>query len=125
MKLKNGTLYKALKGAIGERAGTEFYGFMKVFDEIPNPEDILLRGLNKVPEEHSQLYALTGALVGVVRKNPTKVDRFIEYSMKLPKEFSVLMLKDAIKTEVSGKIIASKEYDKWVTEHYKDMIDTE
>jgi hypothetical protein len=119
--LDNGTLYEAIKGTVGEGAGTEFYGFLKIYKDLPNPEDILLRNKNTIPQESNVMYALCSALINCVREHTDKLDRLINYSLKIQKEFSVVLVKDLLKTELKDSVLTSKAFDAWVQEN-KDII---
>ena len=120
--LTNGTLYEAIKGAIGEGAGTEFYGFMKIYRDLPNPKDILQKGKDIIPKESNITYALISALINEVRENSKYVDRLIEYSLKIEKEFSVVLIKDLLKTELKNKVISSDKFNLWAKENEKVII---
>lgn len=121
LNLNNGVQYEAIKGCIGEGAGTEFYSFMKIYKDLPNPNDILFKGKDIVPTETSQLYAICSALIGIVQNNKDKIERLIEYSMQLEKEFSVLLIKDLLKTKLKNNVVKAKNFNKWVDEN-KDVI---
>jgi len=119
--LHNGTLYEVIKGAIGEGVGTEFYGFLKIYRDLPNPNDILEHNKNIVPEESNVMYALVSALINTVREKKEYLDRLIEYTYKIPKEFAVLLMKDILKTDLQTDVLNSKVFDKWTKDH-KEII---
>jgi hypothetical protein len=119
--LTNGTLFEAIKGAVGEGAGNEFYGFLKIHRDLPKPEDILMKGKNIVPEQSNIMYALVSALINCVREHKDKVNRLVEYSMKIQKEFSVVLLKDLLKTELKDNVMNCKAFDEYVKVN-RDLI---
>lgn len=119
--LENGTLFEALKGVLGEGIAVEFYGFLKIYRDLPNPDDILIKGKDIVPTESNILYALVSALINGVRQNKTLLDRLIKYSLKIPKEFSVVMVKDLLKTDLKDDVMKSKTFDLWIQKN-KDVI---
>ncbi len=119
--LENGTLFEALKGAIGEGAGIEYFGWLKIYRDLPKPEDILLKGKDIVPEESNIMYALVSALINCVREHQDKIDRLIKYSLKIQKEFAVVLIKDLLKTDMQEKVMASKALDIWVAQN-KEVI---
>lgn len=109
--ISNGMLYECLKGAVGEGAGTEIYGFLKIYKDLPNPLEILKDGKNIIPAQPDVMYALVSAIINEVRQNTSFVDRMIDYSMKLQKEFSILLMKDALSlNEIKNKIILSPKW---------------
>jgi len=67
------------------------------------------------------MYALVSALINETREKKEYLDRLIEYSYKIPKEFSVLLMKDILKTELQNDLLNSKAFDKWTKDH-KEII---
>lgn len=114
--LNNGVLYEAIKGTIGEAVGTEFYGFYKIYGTLPDPKEILA-GKDIVPKDNNVIYALVSALINEVRSDPDKLNRLIKYSLKLPKEFSVVLIKDLYKTELRNNLITSTAFNSWLEEN--------
>jgi len=110
---------KAIAGAVGAGAATEFIAYRRVFAELPNIDDILVRGKDIVPERTDVLYALITTLVAK-SKTTEHFDRVLSWSMKIPADFAVL----------TGKMLAMKDrsmvsqapsYPVWASE-YKDVI---
>ena len=88
--------YECFCGAVGEGAAAEFTGFLKIFRKLPNPDAVLLNPDSaQVPEDPATLYALSGALAH--RASESNFDRLVRYLERLPKEFSVLTVSQAIK----------------------------
>jgi hypothetical protein len=121
MGLENGTLYEALKGTIGEGAGSEFYGYMKIYKDLPKPADILEKGKDILPKDSNIAYALVSALINHVLEKKEYIHRLIQYSLKLQKEFSVVLVKDLLKTELKNETVSSPSFDSWVKEN-KDVV---
>ncbi len=87
--------YELLAGAVGEGTATELLGFLRIFRSLPSPEAILMNPEGAaVPEDPAALYALCGALAK--KANENTFGRLVTYAKKLPAEFSVLMVRDAI-----------------------------
>ena len=119
--LDNSVLLEGIKGAIGDAVGTEFYGFMKIYKDLPNPKDILEHKKNIVPEESNIMYALVSALINEVRQKNEYMTRLVEYSYKIPKEFSVLMMKDILKTDLQKVLVDNKAFEQW-TKDNKEIV---
>ena len=119
--LANGALFEAIKGTVGEGAGNEFYAFLKIHKDLPKPEDILLKGKDIVPKESNIMYALCSALINCVREHKDKIGRLVEYSMKIEKEFSVVLIKDLLKTDMKDKVLSAKAFNEWVRVN-KDIV---
>jgi len=89
-------------GAIGEAVGREFVGYCKIFQEIPTIKDLISKPLTcTVPEEPSTLYAITG-LIGEYLSNTNAIS-LITYIERLPIEFQLITLRNAIKRDSSLK----------------------
>ena len=113
--LDNGTLHEAINGTIGEGIGNEFTGYLKVYKDLPDPKEILLEGKNIVPKEPNVMYALCASLVYLVLEHQDKIDRLINYSMGIGKDFSVAMIQDMLKTKMRDKMVhSSAAFTKWI-----------
>lgn len=122
LELNNGTLFEAIKGTIGEGPGIEFYGFLKIHKDLPKPEDILLKGKDIVPKESNVMYALCSALINCVREHKDRINRLVEYSMKIDKEFSVVLIKDMLRTDMREKVMSCTEFDVWVKANKEILV---
>lgn len=98
------------QGTVGAIAATEFMGFLKVWRELPKVEDILTNpSTTPVPEEPATLYALSEAL-GSKAKVDT-IASMIEYSNRMPVEFSVLLMRCAVCND--EKIVHTQAFNEW------------
>jgi hypothetical protein len=87
--------FPVFKGDVGEGAAAEFIGFMKICRQLPNPDVILLNPKKaKVPEDPATLYALCGSLAH--RASPDNFGRILSYIERMPPEFTVLFVRDAL-----------------------------
>ena len=112
--LDNGILAEAVKGTIGQGEGLEFMGYWKLYKSLPDPKDILLKGKDIIPKEGNVMFALCASLVHLVRDHQDKINRLVEYSMKVEKEFSVVLIKDMLKTDMKDKLMSCKAFDEYV-----------
>ena len=120
--LENSTLFEVIKGAVGEGAGTEFYGYLKIYRDLPKPEDILLKGKDIVPKESNVMYALCSALIQCVREHKDKINRLVEYSMKIEKEFSVVLVKDMLRTDMRDNVMSCEAFDEFCKVNEKILM---
>lgn len=89
-------------GTIGEAEGRQFYGYCQIFQEIPTIKDLISKPLTcTVPEEPSTLYAITG-LIGEYLSNTNAIS-LMAYIERLPIEFQLITLRNAIKRDSSLK----------------------
>ena len=83
-------------GAIGEDLAASFLGFMAVADDLPNLDAILDGSCLDVPTDASALHILTAALsMRITQSTSTKkLNNLVNYSLKLPGEFAVMIVQD-------------------------------
>lgn len=87
--------FETFKGDVGEGAAAEFIAFLKVFRKLPSPDAILLDPKKTpVPEDPATLYALCGSLAA--KASPDNLGRLMIYIKRMPPEFGVLFIRDAI-----------------------------
>lgn len=87
-----------VSGIVGESPAAEFDGFARIFQELPSIGTILANpGGAPVPNALGVLYALSAALS---RKADVKnFAAVVEYSARMPREFAILTVVDAVKRE--------------------------
>lgn len=102
-------------GTVGYGAGVEYMAFLKHFHNLPNVDDILEGKSEFVSDEASILYALTSALIQKFDGSMTQSTHLINYSKKLPVEFCVMLIKDALTKHES--ISQANEFESWVEEY--------
>jgi len=102
--------FEFFKGDVGEAAAAEFCGFLKIFRELPSPDAILISpATTAVPTGSSVLYAIAGALAA--RTTGDNFDRVMTYVSRMPKEFSVLFIREAIRR--NKDLQTTTEFIKW------------
>lgn len=112
--MPKGLEYELTGGAAGEGFAAEFIGFLNIYKELPdiptliqNPEQA------PVPTEPSLLFAICGALVHKAeRKNFANI---LRYANRIPAEFQVLLMKDAIKRNKA--LSSTPEFSAWAVKH--------
>jgi len=110
---------ETLSGSVGQGAATEFCAFLSIFRTLPNPDAVLMRpDTADVPTDPATLYALTGALAR--KSSATTIDRICTYANRLPAEFSVLLVRDAINTD--PRVQNSKGYIDWTVKHQDVLV---
>jgi hypothetical protein len=106
----------ALGGVIGQETAAEFWAFRELSKTLPSVDEIL-GGKDIVPENPSILYALCGSLAGRAHENITRV---LRYSLLLPAEFAVLLIKDIHKNNHCD-IFSSPAWQEW-SETYNEIV---
>ncbi len=114
----NGIEYPLIAGAVGEGAAAEFMGFLKIARSIQSPDMILMSPDSAaIPEEAATLYAISTALARKATEG--NMDRVVTYANRLPDEFSVLLVKDALDRDPA--VANTRAYIEWVSEHHEVM----
>lgn len=87
--------YEILSGSVGESFATEFLAFVRVWQNLPSIDEILLNPDSvAVPTEPATRYALMGMLAH--NANDQNLTNIMRYLKRVPPEFSVLCAKDMI-----------------------------
>lgn len=104
------TNFEVLAGAAGKGFAAEFVGFLKVYQQLPSIDEIMLNPQKApVPENPSALYAIVAALVK--RFNKTAARACFTYAGRLPKEFEVCLVRDA--QRVNTDLRTTREFTEW------------
>jgi hypothetical protein len=82
-------------GALGYGPAAEFTSFLQVYRDLPDLDALLLApDETEIPKEPSVLYALCGAMSRKI--NAGNVNQAFRYMKRLPLEFQVVWLRDAL-----------------------------
>ena len=107
-------LHDLALGTVGMGAATEFMGFLEIWEKLPEVESILASpGSAPVPVEPAALYALAEALA--LTASPQTVDALTQYACRLPAEFSVLLMRDAVCHDPS--LAETSAFGCWAASH--------
>ena len=111
--------YECFKGAVGEGAAAEFVGFLRIFRKLPSPDAILLDPHGSaVPDDTATLYALAGALA--YKASNSNFDRVCQYAERMPAEFSVLMVTQAVRRDHA--LAHTAAFTRWSVAHANVML---
>ncbi len=107
-------LKDVISGAVGKESSDEFMNFCKIIDKLPNIQEIINGTLNEVPTNNSVLYGLCTGIVYSLKENSSieKVTNILDYSLNLPNEFSVMLIRDLQKENID--IESSTSWKSWV-----------
>ena len=104
--------FETFKGAVGEGAAAEFTSFLRIYRELPSPDAIMLDPSNHaMANKPVVLYALCGALA--TRATGDNFGRIMLYVSRMPAEFAVLFVKDAIRRK--PEIQSSQSFIQWAS----------
>jgi len=108
----------AVEGVVGKGAAAEYMGFVRLRNQLPSLKEILANPeTTRVPEEPGAKYAVSSGIARVVDKDTLGAG--VIYMRRLPKEFSVMMMTDAVRRDKSLR--ETKTYIDWVAEN-QDVI---
>jgi len=111
--------YELYSGIVGEGAAAEFMGYLKYYRDLPNLDALLMNpGAAKVPEEPATLYALSTGLA--TKATQDNMERVVKYALRLPAEFQVLLMKDAIARD--NDLTQTKPFNDWAIKNADVMF---
>lgn len=94
-KLPREIEHEVFQGTVGEGPAAEFVGYLDLLRKLPNPDAILMApDKAEVPTEAAVRYAICGAIA--YRAKAENMDRVIKYARRLPPEYAVLVMRDAL-----------------------------
>lgn len=103
-----------IAGLVGEGAAAEYTGFKRIYESLPDVNEIISSPeTSLVPEDPPVLYALVGALA--YRSTVDVFEKLRPFVDRIPPEFQVMYLLDAIKQE--PKIKKSKYFVSWAVKN--------
>ena len=106
-------------GAVGEGAGAEFAGFLKIFRNLPNPDVVLMNPKTaEVPSDPATLYALCGALSA--RASEANFERMVQYCGRMKPEFQVLAIRDSVKR--TPELAHMEAFTAWAIQNHSVLI---
>ena len=111
--------FSNIAGCVGEGAAAEYTGFKRIFENLPDIDGILMNPAKaNVPDDMPVLFALTGALAHRIDKD--NFDRAIEYINRMPPEFNVMCVTDAMK--LKPEIKQTKAFVQWAVKNSHVVI---
>jgi hypothetical protein len=109
-------LMDIISGAVGSESATAFMSFRKVMHKLPDIDKLLANEELEVEHDSQVLFALIAGIISNIKQNSTKekIDNALKFSLTLPKEFSVMLVKDMQQNKIN--VEASSVWDDWVEE---------
>ena len=95
---------------VGDAAAGEFIAFKSIYQDLPDIDDVIANPTTaKVPTSTSVIFAVIGALtVRVTKENFASI---VKYANRLPTEYGVLVMKDALAKDRT--LIQSQTFTDW------------
>jgi hypothetical protein len=106
--------YELYSGIVGEGCAAEFMGYLKYYRNLPNLDALLMNpDKAKVPDEPAVLYALSTGLAA--KATPDNMERVVKYALRMPPEFQVLLVKDAVMRD--SALTNTKSFNEWASKN--------
>jgi len=112
--LERTVLLESLSGAVGSEAATAFMAFRKVMERLPDIDAILRGEPVETADDQQLLFALVAGIVSRLRDagETAAVGHALRFSMTLPKEFSVMLVKDMQQNGIA--VEQAETWEAWV-----------
>ena len=111
--------YEVYGSTVGEGPAAEFIAYRKYASQMPNLDQLLLNPEKaSIPEEPATLYAVSTGLA--TKATPENFDRVVAYTDRLPAEFGIMCVKDAIARH--EKITVTKAFNEWAVRNASVII---
>jgi dynein-related subfamily AAA family protein len=117
--LSSGPMSKAVRfahfaGNLGEGRAVEFAGFVDMYEKLPSVDAILMSpDKAQVPAEPSLQYAVSAALAR--RSTDDNFGKVIKYMGRMPSEFGVMCVKDAV--DRNPGLQGTADFTQWAVQH--------
>jgi len=109
-------LMDIVSGAVGNESAIAFMSFRKVMNRLPDIDKLLNNEEVEVEHDSQVLFALIAGVISNIKANSTKkkIDNALKFSLTLPKEFSVMLVKDMQQNKIN--VEGSVMWEDWVEE---------
>lgn len=110
---------EAICGSIGNAVGTEFMGFLQVWQKMPRLDDILKNPkIYSIDHDPATMYAICGGLARKVTRD--NIGQIITYADRLTSEFGVFLVSSA--TRHKPDIQNTSAFVLWAKEHESTLV---
>ena len=113
-------VYSLIAGVIGTGLAIEFRTWAKVYDDLPDIEDIFDGKQPKLPTGTDAMYALCAAMTAYARDHRDDMRRIansVQYADRMPPDFSTVLFKDYmyIEPDYRKKLLQIPEFSAWLS----------
>lgn len=113
-------IYSLIAGVIGTGLAIEFRTWAKVYDDLPDIEDIFDGKQPKMPTGTDAMYALCAAMTAYARDHKDDMRRLansVQYADRMPPDFSTVLFKDYmyIEKDFRKKLLQIPEFSAWLS----------
>lgn len=113
-------MYAMIAGLVGTGMAVEFSSWTRVYENLPNIEDIFNGKFPPIPISTDVLYALTTSMTAYARDHKddmVKIDNSMRYAEKMPADFSTMLMKDYMYLEkgYQEKLMQMPSFSRWIS----------
>jgi hypothetical protein len=112
-----------ISACVGIDSAVEFEAFCKVFDSLPNVDDILKGCCREYPKTQDVLYALSASLITTVSSNRMQIgvnelDNLCSYASKFPTDFALAFFHDINHIPgIKEKLVRCEALNAWLVKN--------
>lgn len=113
-------MYSLIAGVIGTGLAIEFRTWSKVYEDLPDLEDIFEGKQPPLPTGTDAMYALCAAMTVYAREHKDDIRRIansVQYANCMPPDFSTVLFKDYmyIEKDFRAKLLNIPEFSQWLS----------
>jgi len=113
-------MYSMIAGLVGTGMAVEFQTWSRVYQRLPNIEDIFDGKEADIPTSPDALYALISSMTVYAREHKDdllRVSNSIAYALRLPPDFSVVLMQDymAIDRQYRDTLLTIPDFARWLS----------
>lgn len=113
-------MYSLIAGVIGTGLAIEFRTWSKVYEDLPDLEDIFEGKQPALPTGTDAMYALCAAMTAYAREHKDDIRRIansVQYANCMPPDFSTVLFKDYmyIEKDFRAKLLNIPEFSQWLS----------
>ncbi len=114
------SVYHLVAGTVGVGAAIELRSYCEIYGKLPSIDDIFSGKCIDMPKSADVLYALVSSMTEYARKckgNLTKIEHSIDYALRMPPDFSCILMKNYMYLEEGYKLKLMKipQFARWLT----------
>jgi hypothetical protein len=103
-------------GYVGKPAAVEYLAYRRLFKNLPNIDAIIMNpDTAAVPAQIDVMYAVSAALAA--RAAPSNFGRILTYLKRLPREFQVFSVRDALARDKDAELPNCIEFTMWAVDN--------
>lgn len=113
-------MLQLISGVVGLGVAVEFRTWTRVYDDLPDLQEIFDGQNPKLPTGTDSMYALTAAMTGYARAHKddlTRIAHSIAYADRMPPDFSAMLMKDymCIEQDYRKKLLQIPAFTRWLS----------